>query len=589
MCPRSTLLLQAALCVVLALAFSGGVTRVEAADNIALQWYELQDRVLFAPLGSGPVRGPNRATAVGQSRAIFLLTSAVYDAWAVYDSKAIPSTYRYEQSKVPRMRGSSADINKAISYAAYRLFEFMHVEEPLVLEAAKAKLQSLGYDPAVNGTDTKTPAGVGNFLAARIIGAARLDGTNSEGDHPGSIHPNEPYADYSNYQPMNAPKSLEEIKNDPCKGINSLDHWTPLKEDDGTVQEFNVPYMPFVTPFALNSATEVVMPGPPMPNTAREAEFRQQFFDLFAYSANLTDVQKVDAEFWAYASGSELFYKITFDSARNLKLSLPDTVKLLFAQGVAVWDAAVSCWTYKRIYTSGRPTTVIPCLFANTTAEAWMGPYQGRGLINGSHWQPYIATPPFSEYPSGHSTFTAASAVVLQRFLKSDVYHGNPVVVPEGASFREPKITNTSDPRYIAGVTDKPNTGPGTPGYVPATNITLTWKTYSEAAVAAGESRIHAGFHIKSGNEDALAAGSEIGEKVWLVCTSLWDPPASSSQGSKNSGDDDVGGKIAGAVIGSIVGTLIVSALVVVAVLYIRNKGKHGHRGYSSDYVAYSS
>ncbi len=126
---------------------------------------------------------------------------------------------------------------------------------------------------------------MGNFLAARIIGAAKLDGTNSEGDHPGSIHPNEPYADYrhepdiihytylrqtvpaypwvcvrfccacserSNYQPMNAPKSPEEIKNDPCQGINSLDHWTPLKEDDGTVQEFNVPYMPFVTPFALN-------------------------------------------------------------------------------------------------------------------------------------------------------------------------------------------------------------------------------------------------------------------------------------------------------------------------------------------------
>jgi hypothetical protein len=59
----------------------------------------------------------------------------------------------------------------------------------------------------------------------------------------------------SNYQPMNAPKSLEEIKNDPCQGINSLDHWTPLKEDDGTVQEFNVPYMPFVTPFALNRQT----------------------------------------------------------------------------------------------------------------------------------------------------------------------------------------------------------------------------------------------------------------------------------------------------------------------------------------------
>ncbi len=52
--------------------------------------------------------------------------------------------------------------------------------------------------------------------------------------------------------------------------------------------------------------------------------------------------------------------------------------------------------------------------------------------------------------------------------------------------------------------------------------------------MAAGESRIHAGFHIKSGNEDALTAGSEIGEKVWLVCTSLWDPPAS-SQGTQKS------------------------------------------------------
>ena len=29
------------------------------------------------------------------------------------------------------MRGSSADINKAISYAAYRLFEFMHVVRAL--------------------------------------------------------------------------------------------------------------------------------------------------------------------------------------------------------------------------------------------------------------------------------------------------------------------------------------------------------------------------------------------------------------------------------------------------------------------------
>jgi hypothetical protein len=120
------------------------------------------------------------------------------------------------------MRGSSADIDKAISYAAYRLFEFMHVvriltpttplgaaqvshtstgctcgapegwltvclqEEPLVLEAAKAKLQSLGYDPAVNGSDTKTPAGyalLAHLLLPRNTRHATNDTTHTRARH----------------------------------------------------------------------------------------------------------------------------------------------------------------------------------------------------------------------------------------------------------------------------------------------------------------------------------------------------------------------------------------------------------------------
>jgi hypothetical protein len=49
-----------ALAIAFSSSFGAAVQGVQAADNIALQWYELQDRVLFAPLGSGPVRGPNR-------------------------------------------------------------------------------------------------------------------------------------------------------------------------------------------------------------------------------------------------------------------------------------------------------------------------------------------------------------------------------------------------------------------------------------------------------------------------------------------------------------------------------------------------
>ncbi len=57
--------------------------------------------------------------------------------------------------------------------------------------------------------------------------------------------------------------------------------------------------------------------------------------------------------------------------------------------------------------------------------------------------------------------------------MGSDKYLGDVVCVEAGESENEPKVTNTSDPRYQAGFTDVPNSGPGTPGYTPATRTCL--------------------------------------------------------------------------------------------------------------------
>ncbi len=129
----------------------------------------------------------------------------------------------------------------------------------------------------------------------------------------------------------------------------------------------------------------------------------------------------------------------------------------------------------------------------------WGGPYQGTVTKKGGEWTPYLATPPFSTFPSGmpmnldgrichvelqlpyshtlyaigHSTFTGASAEVIRSFLGSDKYLGDIVCVEAGESENEPKVTNTSDPRYKAGFSDVPNSGPGTPGYTPATRTCL--------------------------------------------------------------------------------------------------------------------
>lgn len=114
-------------------------------------------------------------------------------------------------------------------------------------------------------------------------------------------------------------------------------------------------------------------------------------------------------------------------------------------------------------------------------------------MIDGEQWLPYqpatFLTPPFAEYVSGHSTFSAASAEVLRLFTGSD-YFGAAAVLPAGSSSIEPGLT----PR-----------GP----------VILSWSTFSEAADEAGLSRRYGGIHFEDGDLQGRAMGRRIGAIVW--------------------------------------------------------------------------
>ena len=62
--------------------------------------------------------------------------------------------------------------------------------------------------------------------------------------------------------------------------------------------------------------------------------------------------------------------------------------------------------------------------------RAWGGPGKGTRAIRGEDWLPYqppsVVTPPFAEYVSGHSIFSAAAAEVLASFSGSRRYGGIP-------------------------------------------------------------------------------------------------------------------------------------------------------------------
>src|SRR5439155_59685 len=188
---------------------------------------------------------------------------------------------------------------------------------------------------------------------------------------------------------------------------------------------------------------------------------------LLDISGGLTDEQKMIAEYWADGPRSELppghwnlfaQYVSRRDHHGDREHGLERDVKLFFALTNAVSDGGCCAWDNKRAFNSVRPITAIRTLLGGQMVRAWAGPYQGTKLIDGATWFPYqpttFPTPPFPEYSSGHSNFSAAGAEILKRFTHADRF-GASVTLPAGSSRVEP-------------------------GAVPRRDLMLSWSTFSQ-------------------------------------------------------------------------------------------------------------
>ena len=218
------------------------------------------------------------------------------------------------------------------------------------------------------------------------------------------------------------------------------------------------------------------------------------------------------AEYFADGPGTEfppghwaLFAQ--FVSRRDAH-TLDDDVRMFFALGNALLDAGICAWDAKRAYDYVRPITAIHFLYAGQMIQAWGGPFQGTRTIRGEDWRPYqlgtVVTPPFPEYFSGHSVFSASAAEVLKSFTGSDVF-GFSVTIKKGSSF-------------------------GEPGLVPASDLTLVFLTFSDAANAAGMSRRWGGIHFAQGDLTGRSLGRVIGAAVWAKAKTYFDGTAAAGE-----------------------------------------------------------
>ncbi len=204
----------------------------DPTTNVALQW---NDVTVFT------IKTTSAAPTVA-SRALFMIHTAMYDAWAAYDTKAVayfPGAPRRQAQSNATLLNKSA----AVSYAAFRTLSDLF---PTQVAVFTTRMVDLGFNPAITTTDQATPPGVGNAAAAATLAVCQKDGSNQKGELGGA-----PYSDYTDYQPVNFPEELT----DPNR-------WQPTRSATGAVQRFLSPHWGKVKPFALKSADQF-RPGPP--------------------------------------------------------------------------------------------------------------------------------------------------------------------------------------------------------------------------------------------------------------------------------------------------------------------------------------
>ncbi|MDP9375321.1 MAG: phosphoesterase [Chloroflexota bacterium] len=414
------------------------------------------------------------------ARALAILHTCIHDAWAAYDPVAV-GTRLGGNLRRPAAERTSDNKRKAVSYAAYRALVDLFPSE---VTRFNILMSTLGYDVNDASTDRTTPSGIGNVAAQAVLEFRHEDGANQANN----------YADTTGYTSVNDPDH-----------INDANHWQPLRVADGhggsVVQKYIAPHWGGVIPFALTSGSQFRPARGPV-QAHPPGHYRKQADQVLDYSARLDDRQKVIAEYWADGPASELppghWCLFAQFVAQRDDHDLDADVKLFFALTNAIFDASIVCWDAKRAFDYARPVTAIHHAFAGKKVKAWAGPYQGTRQINGEDWRPYqaptVVTPPFPEYFSGHSTFSAAGAEILKRFTGSDTF---------GMSYTQSAGTSRVEPRAA--------THPG----VPATDVTLSWATFSAAADEAGISRRYGGIHFEQGDLDGRAIGRQVGAQAW--------------------------------------------------------------------------
>lgn len=251
--------------------------------------------------------------------------------------------------------------------------------------------------------------------------------------------------------------------------------WQPTAPDYLEAAE---PHWQKIKPLTLDSASQFD-PGPP-PAFSRDTNsiFYKMNKEVYDRTKNLTQEEKDIAYFWddnpfvSHHFGHLMFNTkkqtpgghwmgITAIACKKMNADEIKTARAYALVSVGLFEGFISCWDTKYRYKYIRPITVI---------NEWID----------KDWNPYLQTPSFPEYTSGHSTNSSVAATVLTGlFGENFSYHDD------------------ADKEYIGMERD--------------------FKSFKEAALEASISRFYGGIHYIISLDRGVAVGARVGEHVLKV------------------------------------------------------------------------
>ncbi len=195
---------------------------------------------------------------------------------------------------------------------------------------------------------------------------------------------------------------------------------------DGYATNINKPYAPPVGPgrwaptppgfapafgpywgnhrlFVAGSLEGTAPPAPPTYSTDPSSKYHEMVKEVYDISQTLTSDQIALALFYRdYPGfGDGHYISILNQLLEQEKPTLDFTAMVCAKTGIACVDAGIGCWKMKFQYNQERPVRYI------------------REVLGHGEWKPLIDTPPFPDFPSGHSTIAGSFGEILNDFFRN--------------------------------------------------------------------------------------------------------------------------------------------------------------------------